>query len=116
MPQLPALSPEDLRSYHAQIRQRYDAFARRGVKLNLTRGKPSAAGSTWCISILRSDLPRVLPEAPVARAQPSPAPPRGEAHSSTIAGDRSEPTLRRRTTQRRRRAGPGRSLDCVVAR
>ncbi len=43
MPQLPALSVEDLRSYHGQIRQRYDAFAKRGVKLNLTRGKPSAA-------------------------------------------------------------------------
>jgi DNA-binding transcriptional MocR family regulator len=43
MQQLPALSIEDLRSYHGQIRQRYDAFAKRGVKLNLTRGKPSAA-------------------------------------------------------------------------
>ncbi|HEY6643868.1 aminotransferase class I/II-fold pyridoxal phosphate-dependent enzyme [Povalibacter sp.] len=43
MPQLPALSSEDLRSYHSQIRQRYDAFAKRGLKLNLTRGKPSAA-------------------------------------------------------------------------
>lgn len=43
MPQLPALSAEDLRSYHSQIRQRYDAFAKRGVKLNLTRGKPSPA-------------------------------------------------------------------------
>ena len=43
MPQLSALSAEDLRSYHSQIRQRYDAFAGRGVKLNLTRGKPSPA-------------------------------------------------------------------------
>jgi len=43
MPQLSALSVEDLRSYHSQIRQRYDAFAGRGVKLNLTRGKPSPA-------------------------------------------------------------------------
>jgi DNA-binding transcriptional MocR family regulator len=43
MPQLPALSVEELRSYHDQIRQRYDAFAKRGVKLNLTRGKPSSA-------------------------------------------------------------------------
>jgi DNA-binding transcriptional MocR family regulator len=43
MPQLPALSVEDLRSYHGQIRKRYDAFAKRGVKLNLTRGKPSSA-------------------------------------------------------------------------
>ncbi len=43
MPQLPALNVEDLRAYHSQIRQRYDAFARCGVKLNLTRGKPSSA-------------------------------------------------------------------------
>ena len=42
MPHLPSLRAEDLRSYHAQIRQRYDAFAQRGVKLNLTRGKPAA--------------------------------------------------------------------------
>jgi DNA-binding transcriptional MocR family regulator len=43
MPQLSALSIDDLRAWHGQIRQRYDAFAKRGVKLNLTRGKPSAA-------------------------------------------------------------------------
>lgn len=42
MPHLPSLSAEELRSYHAQIRQRYEAFAKRAVKLNLTRGKPSA--------------------------------------------------------------------------
>jgi DNA-binding transcriptional MocR family regulator len=42
MPHLPSLRAEELRSYHAEIRQRYDAFAKRGVKLNLTRGKPSA--------------------------------------------------------------------------
>lgn len=35
-------STDDLRAFHAQIRQRYDAFAKRGVKLNLTRGKPSS--------------------------------------------------------------------------
>jgi len=42
MPHLPSLRTDELRSYHAQIRQRYEAFAKRGVKLNLTRGKPSA--------------------------------------------------------------------------
>ncbi len=42
MPNLPSLRADELRSYHAQIRQRYDAFVKRGVKLNLTRGKPSA--------------------------------------------------------------------------
>jgi len=52
MPQLPALSIEDLRSYHSQIRQRYDAFAKRGVKLNLTRGKPSSAQLDLCNELL----------------------------------------------------------------
>jgi DNA-binding transcriptional MocR family regulator len=42
MPHLPSLRAEELRSFHDQIRQRYDAFAKRGVKLNLTRGKPAA--------------------------------------------------------------------------
>ncbi|HWK74967.1 MAG TPA: aminotransferase class I/II-fold pyridoxal phosphate-dependent enzyme [Povalibacter sp.] len=40
---LPSLSAAELRNFHSQIRQRYDAFAQRGLKLNLTRGKPSAA-------------------------------------------------------------------------
>ncbi|PZN32657.1 MAG: aminotransferase [Proteobacteria bacterium] len=39
---LPDLSTEELRSYRERIRQRYDAFAGRGLKLNLTRGKPSS--------------------------------------------------------------------------
>jgi DNA-binding transcriptional MocR family regulator len=38
---LTALAPAELRAFHQQIKDRYDAFARRGVKLNLTRGKPS---------------------------------------------------------------------------
>jgi DNA-binding transcriptional MocR family regulator len=42
MPNLPRLGAAELRAFHGQIRQRYDAFARRGLKLNLTRGKPSA--------------------------------------------------------------------------
>ena len=36
------MSPDELHGYHAQVRARYDQFAARGVKLNLTRGKPSA--------------------------------------------------------------------------
>lgn len=42
MPHLPSLRAAELRAYHVQIRERYDAFAKRGVKLNLTRGKPAA--------------------------------------------------------------------------
>lgn len=42
MPHLPSMRTEELRAYHAQIRERYQTFAQRGVKLNLTRGKPSA--------------------------------------------------------------------------
>jgi DNA-binding transcriptional MocR family regulator len=42
MPALTRLGADDLRAFHTQIRQRYDAFAKRGVKLNLTRGKPSS--------------------------------------------------------------------------
>jgi DNA-binding transcriptional MocR family regulator len=52
MPHLPSLRAEELRSYHAQIRQRYDAFAKRGVKLNLTRGKPSAQQLDLCNELL----------------------------------------------------------------
>jgi DNA-binding transcriptional MocR family regulator len=42
MPHLSRSSVEELRSYHSGIRRRYDAFAQRGLKLNLTRGKPSS--------------------------------------------------------------------------
>jgi DNA-binding transcriptional MocR family regulator len=52
MPVLPALSSDELRSYHGQIRQRYEAFAKRGVKLNLTRGKPSSAQLDLCNELL----------------------------------------------------------------
>jgi DNA-binding transcriptional MocR family regulator len=38
---LPSLAPAELRAFRQQIKDRYDAFAKRGVKLNLTRGKPS---------------------------------------------------------------------------
>lgn len=56
MPHLPHplhnMGVEELRSYHTSIRQRYDAFAARGVKLNLTRGKPSAAQLDFCNELL----------------------------------------------------------------
>ncbi len=41
MTRLSQLSEHDLKSFHSQIRQRYDAFKKRGMTLNLTRGKPS---------------------------------------------------------------------------
>jgi DNA-binding transcriptional MocR family regulator len=46
------MGAEELRNYHTAIRQRYDAFAQRGVKLNLTRGKPSAAQLDLCNELL----------------------------------------------------------------
>lgn len=56
MPHLPHplhnMGAEELRNFHAQIRQRYDAFAKRGVKLNLTRGKPSSAQLDFCNELL----------------------------------------------------------------
>ncbi len=40
---MPSISgTDDLRDQHELIRGRYEEFARRGVRLNLTRGKPSA--------------------------------------------------------------------------
>jgi DNA-binding transcriptional MocR family regulator len=36
------MSSNELNAFHAEARRRYDAFATRGVALNLTRGKPSA--------------------------------------------------------------------------
>ena len=41
MPHLPGLSQQELTAFHSHARERYDGFAKRGVKLNLTRGKPS---------------------------------------------------------------------------
>ncbi len=42
MTHLAQLSEHDLKSFHQQIRDRYDAFKQRGMTLNLTRGKPSS--------------------------------------------------------------------------
>lgn len=52
MANLLRLSTDELRNFHAQARQRYDAFAKRGVKLNLTRGKPSARQLDLCNELL----------------------------------------------------------------
>jgi DNA-binding transcriptional MocR family regulator len=41
--ELPQLPTADLEHLQQQVRQRYDAFARRGLQLDLTRGKPASA-------------------------------------------------------------------------
>lgn len=50
---LSMLGTAELRSYHDTIRQRYDAFAKRGLKLNLTRGKPSSQQLDLCNELLQ---------------------------------------------------------------
>jgi len=52
---LTSLGIDALRVYHSEIRARYDAFAARGVKLNLTRGKPSSEQLDLSAALL--DLP-----------------------------------------------------------
>jgi hypothetical protein len=44
MPHTPLsdLSTSELEAFQHQVRRRYDAFATRGVKLDLTRGKPAS--------------------------------------------------------------------------
>jgi DNA-binding transcriptional MocR family regulator len=53
MPELTQLRADDLRARLAQIRNRYDAFAARGLKLNLTRGKPSSRQLDLCNELLQ---------------------------------------------------------------
>src|ERR1700677_2577738 len=43
MTNLTQLSPDDITTNGRQLQARYDAFKARGLKLNLTRGKPSPA-------------------------------------------------------------------------
>ncbi|MGH8177645.1 MAG: aminotransferase class I/II-fold pyridoxal phosphate-dependent enzyme [Steroidobacter sp.] len=52
MPDLTRMQADDLRAYRGQLRQRYEAFAGRGVKLNLTRGKPSSQQLDLCNELL----------------------------------------------------------------
>ncbi len=58
MPELTTLCADDLRAHHQRIRERYDALARRGLKLNLTRGKPSSAQLDLCNELLAMPGPR----------------------------------------------------------
>lgn len=52
MPNLTTLGAADLRASHADIRRRYQAFAERKLKLNLTRGKPSSRQLDLCNELL----------------------------------------------------------------
>jgi DNA-binding transcriptional MocR family regulator len=52
MPELTRLRADELRARHSEATERYDAFVRRGVRLNLTRGKPSAAQLDLCNPLL----------------------------------------------------------------
>ena len=52
MPELTSLRADDLRARHGEATTLYEAFVRRGVKLNLTRGKPSAAQLDLCNELL----------------------------------------------------------------
>jgi hypothetical protein len=52
MPQLTTLRADELRAYAQRTRERYQAFAGRGLKLNLTRGKPSSAQLDLCNELL----------------------------------------------------------------
>jgi DNA-binding transcriptional MocR family regulator len=52
MPNLTTLGANDLRAAHEDIRRRYQAFAERKLKLNLTRGKPSSKQLDLCNELL----------------------------------------------------------------
>ena len=42
MTNLAQLNAQDLKVFHQQVRERYEAFKKRGLKLDLTRGKPAS--------------------------------------------------------------------------
>ncbi len=53
MPLLTALSVSELRAFHERIRNDYDAFCARGLKLDMTRGKPSSEQLDLSNALLR---------------------------------------------------------------
>jgi DNA-binding transcriptional MocR family regulator len=52
MPNLTTSGAAELRAAHEEIRRRYQAFAERKLKLNLTRGKPSSKQLDLCNELL----------------------------------------------------------------
>jgi DNA-binding transcriptional MocR family regulator len=52
MPNLTQLRADELRASHDDVRRRYQAFAERKLKLNLTRGKPSSRQLDLCNELL----------------------------------------------------------------
>ncbi len=53
MTELQNMSPSDLRAFRDKVRAEYDAFRARGLALDMTRGKPSAAQLDVSNAILR---------------------------------------------------------------
>ena len=49
---LSEMSGAELETFQTEARRHYDAFKQRGVKLNLTRGKPSARQLDLCNDLL----------------------------------------------------------------
>src|SRR6476619_3011954 len=49
---LSQINGAELDTFHAEARRRHDAFKQRGVKLNLTRGKPSNRQLDLCNDLL----------------------------------------------------------------
>ena len=46
------LHPQDIMQLHQQVRESYEAFKAKGLKLNLTRGKPSSAQLDLSVELL----------------------------------------------------------------
>ncbi len=52
MKDLARLQPQEIKKLHQEVRESYDAFKAKGLKLNLTRGKPSSAQLDLSVELL----------------------------------------------------------------